>query len=520
MGIGYKYKNYLIYLLEVLSSTSFTWTCSIIDHIFITTYLPKELQMRNLTMLADYYEFTMANAYLENNLEDTQAYFDLYFRRVPEDGGFAIMAGLEQAIGYIEDLKFSEEDLAYFKERGFSDKFIDYFRNFEFQCDIWAIPEGRVIFPGEPLVTVRGPVVQAQLVETMLLLTINHQSLIATKANRIVRASQGRAVMEFGARRAQGADASILGARASYIGGVIGTSNTLSDFKYKVPAMGTMSHSWVQMFDTEYEAFKTFARVFPDNCALLVDTYDTLKSGVPNAIRVFDEVLGPMGKRPGSIRLDSGDIAYLSKKARTMLDEAGYKDCTITASSSLDEYKISDMLLQGAQIDSFGVGERLITAKDEPVFGGVYKLVALEEDGQIVPKIKISENVEKITTPGFKKTYRLFDKTTGKAEADLVCFHDEAIDESQPLEIFHPTYTWKRKTLTNFRADLLQKQVYDKGRLVYSLPSIEEIRKLCKEEVDSLWDEIKRFEFPHQYKMDLSQRVWETRQGLIEKERI
>ena len=471
---------------------------------------------RNLSMLADYYEFTMAAAYIENDLEDTIAYFDAYFRKVPEDGGFAIMAGLEQAINYIENLKFTEEDLAYFKARGFSDKFIDYFRNFDFSCDIWAVPEGRVIFPNQPLFTVRGPIVQAQILETMVLLTLNHQSLIATKANRIVRASQGRAVMEFGSRRAQGPDAATLGARAAYIGGVVGTSNTLTDIKYGVKALGTMSHSWVQMFDSEYEAFKTFAQVFPDNCALLIDTYDTLDSGVKNAIRVFDEVLAPMGKRPGSVRIDSGDIAYLSKEVRKILDEAGYKDCTITASSSLDEHKISDMLLQGAKLDSFGVGERLITAKAQPVFGGVYKLVAIEKDGEIKPKIKISENVEKITTPGFKNTYRIYDKHTGKAEADLVTFQDEKIDETEPLTIFHPTYTWKKKTLTNFRAEVLQERIYDKGNLVYSLPDIEDIRKRCEDEVDSLWDEIKRFEFPHKYKMDLSEKVWETRRNLIE----
>lgn len=471
---------------------------------------------RNLSMLADYYEFTMGNAYLENNKADTIAYYDLYFRRVPEDGGFAILAGLEQAIEYIENLSFSQEDLDYFQKRGFSQAFIDYLRDFKFECDVWSIPEGRVVFPNQPLMTIRGPVIQAQMLETMLLLTINHQSLIATKANRIVQASQGRAVMEFGSRRAQGPDAANLGARAAYIGGVIGSANTLADIEYGVPALGTMAHSWVQMFDTELESFKAFAKVFPDNCVFLVDTYDTLKSGVPNAIKAFDEVLKPLGKRPKGIRLDSGDIAYLSKAAREMLDEAGYQDCTITASSSLDEHKISDMLLQGAKVDSFGVGERLITSKAEPVFGGVYKLVAIEKDGEIIPRIKISENVEKITTPGFKTVHRLYNKGTGKAEADLVTFFDEEINEDEDLEIFHPTYTWKRKTLTNFRSENLMKRIYDKGELVYECPSLEDIRKTCKTEVDSLWDEIKRFDFPHQYKTDLSQAVWDLKYKLLE----
>lgn len=472
---------------------------------------------RNLSMLADYYQYTMANAYIENGTESTIAYYDLYFRRVPDNGGFAIVAGLEQAIDYIENLHFTEEDLAYFKARGFSDKFIDYLRTYKFECDVWAIPEGRVVFPNQPLISIRGPVIQAQMLETMLLLTINHQSLIATKANRIVRASQGRVVMEFGSRRAHGPDAATFGARAAYIGGVIGTANTLADIKYGVPALGTMAHAWVQMHDSELEAFKAFARVFPDSCTLLVDTYDTLKFGVPNAIKTFDEVLKPLGKRPKGIRLDSGDIAYLSKEARKMLDEAGYNDCEISASNALDEYKISDMLLQGAQIDSFGVGERLITSKSEPVFGGVYKIVATEKDGEIIPKIKISENVEKITTPGFKTVYRIYDKSNGKAEADLVTFHDEVIDENEPLEIFHPTYTWKRKTLTNFRAEKLHQRIYDKGQLVYEKPSLDQIRSLCKKDVDSLWDEIKRFEYPHQYKMDLSQKVWDLKYSLLER---
>lgn len=472
---------------------------------------------RNLTLLADFYEFTMANGYLLSDMQDITAYFDLYFRDVPDEGGFAIAAGLEQAIDYIESLHFTEDDLQYFRSKNlFSEKFLEYLKNFSFTCDIWALPEGTVVFPGEPMVIVRGPVVQAQMVETMLLLLINHQSLIATKANRIVRASQGRTVMEFGSRRAQGADAANLGARASYIGGVIGSANTMADRDFKVPALGTMAHSWVQMFPTEYDAFKAYATHYPSACVLLVDTYNTLKSGVPNAIKVFDEVLKPLGKRPVGIRLDSGDIAYLSKRSREMLDEAGYPDCAIVASSSLDEYKIRDFLVQGSKLDSFGVGERLITSKSNPVFGGVYKLVAIEENQMIIPKIKISENVEKITTPGFKNVYRFYDRTTHKAEADLITLHDEIIDDEQPLEIFHPVHTWKRKTLQNFYAKKLLVKIFENGKLVYEKPTIEEIRAHCHHEVDSLWDEVKRFEYPHQYIVDLSQDLWTIKDRLLQ----
>lgn len=471
---------------------------------------------RNLTMLADFYEFTMANGYLENDMHDIIAYFELFFRNVPDNGGFAIAAGLEQVIEYIQNLEFTEEDIEYFKSKNiFSEKFLDYLRNFEFTCDIWAVPEGRVVFPREPLVIVRGPVIQAQMLETMLLLTINHQSLIATKANRIVRASQGRAVMEFGSRRAQGADAATYGARAAYIGGVVGTANTIADRDFNVPALGTMAHSWVQLFPTELDAFKAYARVFPTNCVLLVDTYNTLKSGVPNAIKTFDEVLKPLGIRPKGIRLDSGDIAYLSKNARIMLDEAGYEDCQIVASSSLDEYKIRDMLLQGSKLDSFGVGERLITSMTTPVFGGVYKIVAIEEDGKIIPKIKISENIEKITNPGFKNLYRLYDKATNKAEADLLTLHSEEIDDTKPLEIFHPIHTWKRKTLTNFYSEKLLVKVFENGKLIYDKPTLDEIKEFCHKEVDSLWDEVKRFEYPHTYITDLSLDLWTIRDTML-----
>lgn len=474
---------------------------------------------RNLTMLADFYEFTMANGYLENDMEGTIAYFDMFYRTVPDKAGFAIVAGLEQLIHYIKGLHFTDEDIKFFKSKGiFSDKFLYYLRNFRFTSDIWAMPEGTVAFPNEPILTVRGPVLQVQLIETMVLLSINHQSLIATKANRIVRAAEGRVVMEFGSRRAQGADAANLGARAAFIGGAVGTANTLVDRDYGVPALGTMAHSWVQMFPSELEAFRAYARCYPNSCVLLVDTYNTLKQGVPNAIQTFDEILKPLGQRPKGIRLDSGDLAYLSKAARKLLDDAGYEDCPIVVSNSLDEYRIRDLILQGAKINSFGVGERLITSTSNPVFGGVYKLVAIEEDGKVLPKIKISENVEKITTPGFKIPYRLYDKATGKAEADLITLHDEEIDFTQDLEIFDPNYTWKRKVMSNYEAKKLQVPIFKKGQLVYELPDIKEIQKQCLQNVDNLWDEVKRFDNPHEYFVDLSQNLWDLKHDMLKSE--
>ncbi len=469
----------------------------------------------NLTLLTDFYEITMANGYLEHGLGEKIAYFDMYFRKVPDGAGFAIMAGVEQLIDYLKNLKFEKDDIDYLKDRGiFSDRFIDYLENFKFQCDVWAIPEGTPIFPNEPIVTVRGPLIQAQFIETMVLLTINHQSLIATKCNRIVRAAEGRPVMEFGSRRAQGYDGAIYGARAAYIGGAAGTACTISDKMFSVPALGTMAHSWVQSFDTEFEAFCAYAKTYPDSCTLLVDTYNVLKSGVPNAIRTFDEVLKPLGKRPKGIRIDSGDITYLSKKARIMLDEAGYSDVSIVASNSLDEYIIEDILKQGAKIDSFGVGERLITSKSEPVFGGVYKLVAMEENGEIVPKIKISENVAKITTPCFKKVYRLFSKETGMAIADVLTLPDEKI-EGESYEIFDSNNTWKRKKVTNFTAKELMVQLFSGGKCVYQSPSLDEIRSYCKKEIDKIWDEVKRFENPHEYYVDMSQELWDIRYKLL-----
>ena len=469
----------------------------------------------NLAMLFDYYEMTMANGYFERGIHDTIGYFDLYYRKNPDDAGFAIFSGLESIIDYLKDFHFSDDDIAFFRSKKiYSDAFLAYLKDLHFTCDVWCVPDGSVVFPGEPLITVRGPMAQTSLIETMLLLLVNHQSLIATKASRIVRAAQGRPIMEFGSRRAQGPDAATLGARAAYIGGCVGTADTLSDQRFGVPALGTMAHSWVQLFPTEYEAFKTYAEIYPTNATLLVDTYDTLSSGVPNAIRVFDDVLKPKGIA-GGIRLDSGDIAYLSKKARVMLDEAGHKDAKIVASNSLDEYRIEDILAQGAKIDSFGVGENLITSKSSPVFGGVYKLVGLENNGVFEPRIKISENVEKITTPGFKTFYRLYEKDTGKAIADVITMKNEKVDDSKPYEIFHPVYTWKRMRLEDYTAREMKVRIFDGGKCVYDLPSLNARRDYCAKELDTLWDEYKRFDNPHEYKVDLSLAVWDMKHDLL-----
>lgn len=472
----------------------------------------------NLTLLADFYELTMANGYWEHGIAEQIAYYDLFFRKVPDQGGFAIMAGLAQAIDYMKNLKFTEDDIAFLRSKNcFNDAFLEYLRNFEFVCDVWAVPEGTPIFPNEPILTVRGPAIQAQFVETMLLLTINHQSLIATKANRIVRAANGRAVLEFGSRRAQGADGAIMGARAAYIGGCAGTACTIVDRDMKIPAAGTMAHSWVQMFPSEEDAFRAYAQTYPDNCTLLVDTYNVLQSGIPNAIKIFQEEILPRGFRPKGVRIDSGDIAYLSKKVRKILDAAGFEDCKIMASNSLDEYIIQDILKQGGQVDSFGVGERLITAKSTPVFGGVYKLVAVEQNGELEPKIKISENVEKITNPGFKKLWRLYDRDTGKAIADVITIAGEVIDDTKPYEIFHPEYTWKRKTVTNFVAKELQIPIFEKGKCVYESPDLQTIQQFCKAQIDTLWDEMLRFENPHKYYVDLSQALWDLKHALLQK---
>ena len=466
----------------------------------------------NYTMLADFYELTMANGYFKCGLKDRICYFDVFFRSIPDGGGFAIAAGLEQVVQYIEDLRFDDEDIDYLRSKGvFDEEFLSFLRNFQFTGDIWAVPEGTPIFPREPIMVVRAPAIQAQFIETYLLLTLNHQSLIATKSSRIVRAAQGRPVSEFGSRRAQGPSGALLGARASYIAGCSGTACAMADQMYSTPATGTMAHSWVQMFPDEYTAFKTYCEIYPTSATLLVDTYNVLKSGVPTAIKVFKE----LGITSGGIRIDSGDLAYLSRKARAMLDDAGLYGIKIIASNSLDEYIIRDLITQGARIDAFGVGERLITSKSQPVFGGVYKLTAIEDaDGAIIPKIKISENPAKVTIPHFKKVYRLFDNATGKAMADYICIHDEEPDFTKPLELFDPEATWKRKTLVNYEAVPLLAPIFKNGVRVYDLPSMEELRAYCTRQVDRLWDEVKRFEYPHNYYVDLSQELWDVRAKL------
>ena len=470
------------------------------------------------TLLCDFYELTMGNGYLLSGMADRISYFDVFFRSVPDGGGFAIAAGLEQVIDYIENLHFDEEDIDFLRSKGvFDEKFLDYLRHFRFTGDIYAVPEGTPIFPREPILTVRAPAIEAQFVETFILLSLNHQSLIATKANRIVRAADGRAVSEFGSRRAQGPDGAVQGARAAYIAGCIGSACTLSDRMYGVPANGTMAHSWVQMFDDEYTAFETYCKLYPHSATLLVDTYNVLSSGVPNAIRAFQNVLLPQGIQNCAIRIDSGDITYLSKKARKMLDAAGFTQCKIVASNSLDETIIRDILLQGACVDSFGVGERLITSKSDPVFGGVYKLAAVEDEkGNIIPKIKISENAAKITNPHFKKVYRLFERESGKAAADLICLHDEIVDDTKPLTIFDPDFTWKKKTLRDFAAKELMVPIFKNGEKVYDAPDVETIRAYCAEQIDTLWDEVKRFENPHNYYVDLSKKLWDIKHDLLE----
>ena len=470
---------------------------------------------RNLSLLSDFYEFTMANGYFNNGMKDTVAIFDAFYRNNPDGGGYSIFAGLNDIIDYVKNLSFSSSDIEYLRKEGnFSEDFLEYLKDFKFTGDIWAYPEGSVMFPNEPIVTVKAPIIECSILETYLLLSMNFNSLIATKTSRIVKAAGNRLVMEFGARRAQGADASLTGARAAYIAGAPVTSNTLSAKTYGFKPAGTMAHSWIQAFDSEYEAFKTYALSYPENCILLIDTYDTINSGLPNAMKIFKEILEPRGLS-GGVRIDSGDLAYLSKEIRKILDENGFKDAKIVASNSLDEFKIISLLNQGAEIDSFGIGERLITSKSDPVFGGVYKLVGIYDDDQLISKIKVSENVEKITTPGFKNVYRLYDKKTGKAEADYINLREEEMDDSKPLVIFDPLFTWKMKKMDNYKARLMQEKIFENGKLIYEEPSLDEIAKYCKSELDSMWEEVKRFDTPHNYYVDLSQDLWNLKQNLI-----
>ena len=473
---------------------------------------------RNLTLLMDFYELTMAGGYFEEDYTDKIGVFDMFFRKVPDEGGFAISAGLAQFCEIIDELHFTDSDIDYLRKKEcFSEGFLEYLRNFEFHCNIWAIPEGTPIFPQEPIVIVEGPAIEAQLIETLLLVTFNHQSLICTKTNRIVRAAKGRPIMEFGSRRAQGYDAAVLGARAAYIGGVVGTACVMADRLYGIPALGTMAHSWVQMFPSEYDAFKRYAEIYPNNTTLLVDTYSVLKSGIPNAIKVFNDVLKPLGIRPKGVRIDSGDIAYLSKKARKLLDAAGYSDCQICASNSLDEYLVRDLLLQDAKVDSFGIGENMITSKSDPVFGGVYKLAAVKNGEEYIPKIKISETAEKMTIPHLKNVYRIYDDETGKAMADYITMYDEEIDTSEGITLFDPVETWKSRTFTNVHAKKLNVPIYIGGKRIYENPPLNEIRSFCSAQVNTLWDEVTRFENPHRYYVDLSQKLWDERQALLKR---
>lgn len=469
--------------------------------------------LNNYTTLTDFYELTMANGYYELGMKDQIVYFDMFYRTNPNSAGFAICAGLEQLIDYIENLKFSDSDIAYLRSLNtFSEGFLEYLKSFKFTGDVYAVKEGNFMFPNEPIVTIKAPIIEAQILETFLLLTINHQSLIATKTERIVRAAEGRAIMEFGARRAQGPSAAILGPRAAYIAGAVGTSCVACDERFGVKALGTMAHSWIQAFPSEYEAFLAYTKLYPDNVVLLVDTYNVLKSGVPNAIKVIKEC----NLTKAAIRIDSGDIAYLSKKARKMLDDAGLSFVKICASNSLDEYIITDLLKQNAKIDSFGVGERLITSKSHPVFDGVYKLAGVEVDGIIIPKMKISENEAKVTNPHFKQVYRFFSKETNMALADVITVYDEEIPEDN-YEIFDPQFTWKRKVLTKYYVEPLRVKVFENGKLIYKVPPLEEVRKYCQYELSRLWDEVKRFDNPHGYYVDLSQKLWDIKEALLRK---
>ncbi|NSD06332.1 nicotinate phosphoribosyltransferase [Dorea longicatena] len=478
------------------------------------------MSKRNLTLLTDLYELTMMQGYYEKG-QNENVIFDVFFRQNPCNNGYSVCAGLDQVIDYIKNLHFTYDDVDYLRGLGiFKEDFLHYLSGFHFSGDIYAIPEGTVVFPKEPLLKVVAPIMEAQLVETAILNIINHQSLIATKTSRIVFAANGDGIMEFGLRRAQGPDAGLYGARAAMIGGCVGTSNVLAGQMFDVPVMGTHAHSWIMSFPDEYTAFKTYAEMYPDNCTLLVDTYDTLKSGVPNAVRVFQEFKDagkPLIKY--GIRLDSGDLAYLSKEARKMLDEAGFPEATICASNDLDEFLLHDLKMQGAAIDSWGVGTNLITSKDCPSFGGVYKLAAIQnEKGEFVPKIKISENTEKITNPGNKTIYRIYEKASGKIKADLICFADEVIDPKQDLLLFDPMDTWKKTKLAGgtYTVREILLPIFKNGECLYKSPTLKEIAAYCREEKDTLWDETKRLFYPHRVYVDLSQKLYAVKQSLLD----
>lgn len=465
-------------------------------------------------LLIDFYELTMGQGYFNKKMDKNVAYFDLFFRRVPDKGSFVIANGVKKCVEYLQQFGFTKEDMEYLESRKiFSKEYLEELSKIKFTGDLWAVEDGTVVFPNEPVMTIKAPLLEAQLVETALLLYFNRASLITTKANRIVRAANGRAVMEFGSRRAQGESAAIDGALDAYIGGACGTACTETGKEYGIPVLGTMAHSFVQSFDSEYEAFKAYAESFPNSCTLLVDTYNTLKSGIPNAIKIHNEVLKPMGKKLAGIRIDSGDLAYLSKQTRKMLDEAGLTDTKIVVSNSLDENVINSLLLQGAPIDSFGVGENMITAKSNPVFGGVYKLVAIEKDGEIIPKIKISDNVEKVTNPHFKNIYRLYDENN-KLIADVLYVYDEDKPKGKLL-LNHPDKNWVKKELKNFKAVNLRKKMIENGKVIYEFPSVEETRAKVQEELATLWEEALRLENPHEYTVNLSDKLQTIKTELL-----
>lgn len=474
---------------------------------------------RNLSLVMDFYELTMSQCYFNSNHKDRIVTFDLFYRKNPDNGGYAVFAGLEEIIGYIQNLHFEDEDIAYLRSlHKFSDEFLDYLRHFIFTGDIYAIREGTPVFPNEPLIRVRAKIIEAQLLETAMLLCVNHQTLIATKARRIVKAADGRAIMEFGARRAHNFDSANYGARAAYIGGVLGTATTYAGQKFGMPVLGTMAHSFVQSFDSEYEAFLTYAKTYPDSCTVLLDTYNTLKSGLPNAIRVAKEYLEPNGYRMQGVRIDSGDMAYLSKKIRKTLDEAGMEDCNIVVSNSLDEYLIQSLIQQGAKINSMGVGENLVCSKSTPVFGGVYKMSSIYEDGVMIPKIKVSENIEKVTNPAYKDLYRIYDKETGKALADLMTLHGEVLDPNKDLTIYHQMNSWKNKTIEKgtYTIKNLLEPIFVNGELVYDVPNLKEVREYSEQEFTTIWDEIQRFEYPQTYYVDLSKKLLDLKLKMLE----
>ena len=474
---------------------------------------------RNLSLVMDFYELTMSQCYFNSDHKDRIVTFDLFYRKNPDNGGYAVFAGLEEIIGYIQNLHFEDEDIAYLRSlHKFSEEFLDYLRHFIFTGDIYAIKEGTPVFPNEPLIRVRAKIIEAQLLETAMLLCVNHQTLIATKARRIVKAADGRAIMEFGARRAHNFDSANYGARAAYIGGVAGTATTYAGQKFGMPVLGTMAHSFVQSFDSEYEAFLAYAKTYPESCTVLLDTYNTLKSGLPNAIRVAKEYLEPNGYRMQGVRIDSGDMAYLSKKIRKALDEAGMEDCNIVVSNSLDEYLIQSLIQQGAKINSMGVGENLVCSKSTPVFGGVYKMSSIYENGEMIPKIKVSENNEKVTNPAYKDLYRIYDKESGKALADLMTLHGEVLDPNEDLTIYHQMNSWKNKTIEKgtYTVKNLLEPIFVNGELVYDVPNLKDVRAYSEQEFTTIWDEIQRFEYPQTYYVDLSKKLLDLKLKMLE----